>query len=389
VILGQPVTEYPTVEHLMRDFAPFHRLWTIVSNFDTARQRWLDGPFKLLDAVEVATTVEGWWKECLNLIKRFKDMEGPAAVAGTLKERLSAFRTVVPIIEALASPAVRSWHWADINRELHADVDPEDGLTLQRLLNLVRRCECLALQCESWLTRRCGGASVAATARHRSLGGHPGDQRCCQQPKRSGAGADGHAQGVAALELRAAAVQGAARRGTLSQIAQLIANALVFVRAMQDTGVSIIRGVEDINTLLDDHLVKIQLILSSPFVSHIERQCRVWEQKLLDATSLLESWMAFQRAWLYLEPIFGSDEIMRQMPKEGRKFAAVDALWRRTMQMVEDDPKVRHTVPTCRRTRFVPAVGGDCASKHCSSSRRVVALPGHGIGGESVAVHYL
>ena len=108
----------------------------------------------------------------------------------------------------------------------------------------------------------------------------------------------------------------------------------------KDTGVPIVRGVENINALIDDHLVKIQTILSSPYVTHIERQCRTWEQKLLDATSLIESWMACQRAWLYLEPIFGSQEIMRQMPKEGRKFAAVDALWRRTMQSVEEEPKV-------------------------------------------------
>ncbi len=110
--------------------------------------------------------------------------------------------------------------------------------------------------------------------------------------------------------------------------------------AHQDTGVSIVRGVETVYALIDDHLVKIQMILSSPYVTHIERQCRAWEQKLLDATSLLESWMACQRSWLYLEPIFGSKEILRQMPKEGRKFAAVDALWRRTMQGVEEERKV-------------------------------------------------
>lgn len=112
------------------------------------------------------------------------------------------------------------------------------------------------------------------------------------------------------------------------------------------TGVKIIGGVEDVNTLIDDHLVKTQVILSSPYVGHIESQAKGWEEKLLHATALMDAWMSCQRSWLYLEPVFGSPEIMRQMPREGRKFAAVDSVWRRTMTSVEEYPKVRACV--CR-----------------------------------------
>jgi len=36
-----------------------------------------------------------------------------------------------------------------------------------------------------------------------------------------------------------------------------------------------------------------------------------------------------QRSWMYLEPIFGSDDIMQQLPLEGKRFAAVDRSWRK------------------------------------------------------------
>lgn len=38
-----------------------------------------------------------------------------------------------------------------------------------------------------------------------------------------------------------------------------------------------------------------------------------------------------QGIWMYLGPIFGSEDINRQMPEEARNFRAVDAIWRQIM----------------------------------------------------------
>lgn len=55
---------------------------------------------------------------------------------------------------------------------------------------------------------------------------------------------------------------------------------------------------------------------------------------------ILDEWLQCQQGWLYLEPIFGSEDIMQQMPNEGRKFKSVDATWRRTMEKLAKNCEV-------------------------------------------------
>ena len=57
---------------------------------------------------------------------------------------------------------------------------------------------------------------------------------------------------------------------------------------------------------------------------------------------MLDEWLLCQRQWLYLEPIFSSDDINRQLPVESKRYQTMERLWRKIMKNAKENPQVKN-----------------------------------------------
>ena len=102
----------------------------------------------------------------------------------------------------------------------------------------------------------------------------------------------------------------------------------------------ILVGIDEIQQELDDQIVRTQAMRGSRFVKPFLKRTSTWEYTLVELQDIIDNWLKVQASWLYLEPIFSSDDIMKQIPTEGRLFKSVNQVWMDSMAMTAAEPGV-------------------------------------------------
>ncbi|XP_032391909.1 dynein heavy chain 3, axonemal isoform X2 [Etheostoma spectabile] len=286
-LLDKEQTQFPELQTLIADKQPYEQLWTTALNFQSMSEEWMNGPFLHLDAEKISDELDVMWRTMHKLTKYFSNLPGPCRVAKSFKSKLDDFKQHLPILSTICNPGIKDRHWDTISSIVGFAVKPDVSSSLLNMLEL--------------------GLSKFSKK----------------------------LEEIGAL---------ASKEYSLEKSMDKMRNEWVELRftftPYRDTGTSIISAVDEIQMLLDDHIIKTQTIRGSPFIKPIEAACKQWEDKLLSMQDILDSMLKCQATWLYLEPIFSSEDIIAQMPEEGRKFAIVDSYWKNIIAESVKDTRV-------------------------------------------------
>ncbi|ORZ30920.1 dynein heavy chain and region D6 of dynein motor-domain-containing protein [Catenaria anguillulae PL171] len=285
-LFNMPVTNYDEVMALIKDFDPYKTLWTSAADWIKWKGGWLNGNFLDLVAEEVEKNLMGAWRAMFKTVKTFKHSPGCLAVATQLKDEMDAFKPSLPLIQALRNPGMRDRHWDKL-----AEMLGTNGIRPTQATTLA---DLLKMQ----LMDKMDVLSKVSEEAGKEY----------------------------AIE------------AALDKMENEWKSVVLEVLPYRETGTFIMKLADETTRLLDDHL--------KPFAERIT----LWESKLRVMQEVLEEWTMCQRQWMYLEPIFGSADIVRQLPQESKRFAAVDKTWRKAMANAQAHPGV---VETCSDAKLL------------------------------------
>ncbi|KAM3963287.1 dynein heavy chain at 62B [Aphomia sociella] len=307
-----PLTTYPDLEELKDFILPFHSLIYLVHRWKRSYYTWMDGPFEYMDHNQIEQDHDFYYKEFLKLSKNYKNkikqqiaegvekrfqglvddpdvnnLPAPMKLCSQAIGEIKNWRPNVQMAHIMCNPALVQRHWDEMSTIAGFDLTPTAGTTLRKIINFnlwddIDQYEII---------------SVAATK-----------------------------------EL-----------ALITNLNKMIAewtDICFKTSPYKDTGIFILSGLDDVQSVLDDHIVKTIGMRGSAFVKPFEAQVRGWYDKIIRVNATIDEWGKVQSQWLYLLPIFSSKDIVAQMPEEGVMFVEVNNIYRRYMGSVDKDPHV-------------------------------------------------
>jgi len=83
---------------------------------------------------------------------------------------------------------------------------------------------------------------------------------------------------------------------------------------------------------LDEAQMQLGSMMASRYIGPFKDETTSWVLKMSFCAEILEQWVEVQAMWMYLEAVFTSGDIAKQMPQEAKRFQSIDKNWEKIMQ---------------------------------------------------------
>ncbi|XP_039430309.1 dynein axonemal heavy chain 7 isoform X2 [Culex pipiens pallens] len=287
IAYGWELSQYPLRKQCHDKLTPYKKLYDAGQEFMDKNELWMHSQIGLHDPEQVEETVGTLYRTVYTLEKKFSDSYQTQRLAHEVKNRIDQFKTHMPIVQTLGNPGMKERHWEQVSEIIGFPIKIAPDLTLEKVIDY---------------------------------------------------GLDDYISRFEVIS-ESATKENNLEKAMIKMVNEWADMAFV-VLPYRDTGTYILSAVDDIQVLLDDHIIKTQTMKSSLYIKPFEADILAWEKKLMLLQDILDDWLKVQATWMYLEPIFSSPDIQSQMPEEGRRFSAVDKIWKDLMKTVYADTKV-------------------------------------------------
>ena len=279
-----------TVATLKSEKEKYANLWFVMQEKQQKMEVWLTAPLHSLNAETVANEADNYRRAMIKAVKLFQgdDCQAPNNAATSLKDEMNKFcKEYSPLMELMCTRGLQKRHWDTMNEVTGLSMKYLPDATLQQAIDYGLHKEIEKIE-----------------------------ETCVNASKE--------------FSLEKA----------LDTMEEEWKEMQFVAKPYKDSGTYILSSVDEIQQILDDQIVRSQAMRGSRYVKPFEKRVTTWEKTLNDLQEIIDNWLEMQGTWLYLEPIFSSDDIKKQMPQEAKRFAIVDKTFRESMTECVENPSV-------------------------------------------------
>ena len=275
--LNMEVVEFALVDEARTGLYTRFDLWKSLKEWNILTQEWISQQFSAINLDEIDQKSSYYDEIALRVDKTLP--ENP--VSKELKFAVEKFKKAVPIILALRNVHLEAHHWKEIKELLKSDFKTEDpDFTLKSFLDL---------------------------------------------------NAIDYLEDIEQISIQA--TQESILKKQLSQLDEQWRQVIFSLKNYPKyKDMYLLTEVDILLNMLDESIAKINSIIGSKYIKPLLTQAENWRSTLLNLQSILDEWVTCQHKWLYMDNIFSSQEIKKQLANEAVKFDIADKFFKGLMQ---------------------------------------------------------
>ncbi|XP_055843876.1 dynein axonemal heavy chain 6 [Episyrphus balteatus] len=272
------VTRYDEMEHAFQEIRMRQNLWNSLEEWETSLELWQKLGYQNLNVENMSNLNAKILKSCI----QFEKYLPPNELVPGLKTSAELFREKLPVLGYLRNPNLKTRHYTEMENILGIRIYHEENILI----------------------------STFESA-------HAFDEENSNQLMDISSQATGEAQ----LE------------NMLRNIENIWKETELLIVPHRDSkDVFVLMGTDELQVVLDDSNVNINTIAASKYVGPIKSKVDEWISMMEQFGETMEEWSNCQTSWIYLEAIFASPDIQRQLPNEAKMFTIVDRSFKEIMR---------------------------------------------------------